>query len=155
MKENIVKNLFLFTKKLIYESFDDIGVVTRYIISGIISILVNLLVIYLMTDIFKLWYIFSAIIASVFSFVVAFTLQKYWTFKDNDNNRIAHQVTWYLIVIIINLLLNIVILYLLVDLFGFWYLGSQMAALVVMAGVGFFLNKNITFKDTKQAFPKD
>jgi len=130
----------------LHKSFNDRALVTRYIISGIIGISTNLLVLYVLTDIFSLWYVSSAVLAYVVSFIVAFTMQKYWTFKDMNHESIPHQATLYLVIAIGALLFDVFALYILVDVFEFWYLGSQVFVLAIIAGASFLLNKNITFK---------
>lgn len=126
--------------------FNDLGLITRYGISGVIGISTNLLVLYLLTDMTGLWYVFSATLAYIVGYVVTFTLQKYWTFKDMSYARIPRQATSYLIIAIGAFVVDLIALYVLVDILGFWYLGSQVVVLGIIAVASFLLNKNITFK---------
>jgi dolichol-phosphate mannosyltransferase len=128
------------------EFFGRYDVILRYGISGVIGILVNLITLYLLTDLAGLWYLLSAVLAYIMSFIVAFTLQKYWTFRDTDHSRLPRQATLYLMIALGALLFDLLALYILVDIFEFWYLGSQIFVLAIIAGTSFLLNKNITFK---------
>lgn len=126
----------------------DYFLIGRYIISGASGVVINIIAIFILTDIFELWYLASAVITFFIHLTYTFTLHKYWTFKDRDTTRIQEQGTWYTIVALVGLGLNTLILYVLVELFVMWYLIAQVIALGIVSVSSFVLNKTITFKDS-------
>ncbi len=113
--------------------------IVRYIISGGTAAVVDLVLLYLLTDVFGVWYITSSIIAFLVSFIVSFTLQKFWTFNDRSTDKIHSQAIIYLIVTSINLGLNTVGIFAFVHYFGFHYLASQIIVSILIAFESFYV----------------
>lgn len=130
-----IKNLILAKKELV-----------KYLISGGTAAAVDVLLLYVFTDIFKLWYITSAVLAFIGAFCVSFTLQKYWTFRDLSSSKIHAQISLYLISSVINLGINTLFMYILVDFFHIWYILSQIITSGLIAIGSFFIYKYIIFK---------
>ena len=107
--------------------------------------MVNLVLLYIFTDIFKIWYLFSSILAFCVAFFVSFFLQKYWTFRDRDQEKIYRQMGLYLAVALTNLGLNTLLMYLSVDLFKIWYLLAQVFVTAVIAVESFLIYKFFIF----------
>ncbi len=119
--------------------------VFRYVVAGGTAAAVNIGYLYLFTDIFGIWYIISSVFAYIIAFLVSFTLQKYWTFRDYSTDRMAKQSITYFIVGFINLALNTLLIYLFTDIVGLYYIVSQIIAGVLIACISFFVYKNIIF----------
>jgi dolichol-phosphate mannosyltransferase len=134
---------------IVLESFTDVFLVFKYIVTGVTGILVNLIALYVLTEFLGLWYIFSAITSFVLSFITAFILQKYWTFSGATHNTTYYQAKNYFLVAIGGMVTNIVLLYIAVDILGLWYFLSQIVILGFIAFVSFLINKNITFGKSK------
>lgn len=49
-----------------------------------LALLVNIFVLYISTEYFEIWYIYSQIIATLFSLSLNFVGNKYWTFADEN-----------------------------------------------------------------------
>lgn len=127
--------------------FSDHNLIARYIIAGGIGACVNLSGMYIFTDVLGVWYIASAVYAFLLSLFVTFILQKVWTFRDALFNK---QHTWRQAVLytcssVSFLLVNTLILYFLVEVFNFWYLGAQFLSLAFVACGSFLVNKEFTF----------
>lgn len=118
---------------------------TRYIISGGTATGINLGLLYLFTDIFGIWYLLSAIISFVISFFVSFFLQRLWTFKEKRKEMVYRQLTMYFTLSIINLSLNTLLLYFMVDILGVWYLLAQIIISGFLAMESFFVYKFVIF----------
>ena len=58
----------------------------KYVIGGGTAATVDIFLLYVFTDIFNLWIVYSASLAFLSAFFVSFYIQKYWTF-DDDNER--------------------------------------------------------------------
>jgi putative flippase GtrA len=122
------------------------GQIIKYIISGGTAAAVDIAFLVLFTEVFKWWYIVSAIVAFIIAFGVSFTLQKFWTFRDHGTERIHVQASIYLAVSIANLGINTLLMYLFVDIFGIWYVASQVLAGGLIAIMSFFVYKKFIFK---------
>lgn len=132
-------------KPAFINDFSDLGLLVRYGISGVMGILTNLTVLYILTDIFSIWYIFSAFAALAASLVLAFSMQKFWTFKGGGGST-RHQFAWYMCIALLSMSANVALLYILVDLLHVWYLLAEFGINIVLALVSFVANKRFTFK---------
>ncbi len=145
---NLFKNLYF----NIETSYPSHMKVFRYIISGGMATLTNLLFLYIFTDLFGIWYLLSAVFSYIISFAVSFTMQKYWTFQDDSTEKIKSQAIIYVIVTTINLALNTALIYLFVEE-GLHYLFAQVLSSIIIAVESFFVYsflfraQNITQED--------
>jgi len=138
-------------KNFFYGHFSDRKLVIRYIMAGCTGAFVNLASMYIFTDIIGTWYIASAIFAFLISLVVAFFLQKIWTFGDATFHprHTLRQAALYTLSSVLFLGLNTALLYALVEFFGVWYLLAQFFSLGVVALGSFLFNKSVTFRKKK------
>lgn len=120
--------------------------VLRYIISGGTSTFVNLALLYVLTELFGLWYIASASVSFIAAFVISFVLQKYWTFQDVSKEYVHRQAIFYFVVMVVNLCINTALLYLLVEYTGIHYMLSQIISGVFIATESFFVYQFFIFK---------
>lgn len=120
--------------------------VFKYICSGGTAAVVDLGVLYALTDFLGLHYLISATFAFLVAFGVSFTLQKFWTFGDESMDRVHVQLAWYLSIAVANLFVNAGLMYLFVDIFGVWYFLAQIIVGVAMACYGFLLYRHIIFR---------
>ena len=117
----------------------------KYCLGGGVAFLVDLSLLYIFTEYLHLWYIYSATLSFVITAVVNYTIQKYWTFK-NDSRQIFRQLTIFISIQILGLILNNILLYCLVEFLGLWYIvGKIIAAGIVLiwnfgAGKAFVFN---------------
>jgi putative flippase GtrA len=135
-------SLYELVKKIILGHFQ----IVRYIISGGTAAFVNILFLYIFTDIFGWWYLMSAVVAFLFGFAVSFGMQKFWTFRDHSTDNVHVQASIYLIVCIANLLWNTFLMYMFVDIFGMWYILAQIFAGGIVALSSFFIYRKFVFK---------
>lgn len=120
--------------------------IIKYIISGGTAAAVNILFLYIFTDFFGIWYLYSGVISFIIAFGVSFLLQKFWTFQDKATHNVHKQATIYLIVSILNLVWNTFLLYIFVDVIHMWYLLAQICAGAIVALSSFFIYKKFIFK---------
>lgn len=125
----------------------------RYLISGGTAAAVDLLFLFLFTDGFGFHYLTSAILAFLVAFVVSFLLQKFWTFQDESVERVHKQVIVYFAVSAVNLLLNTLLMYVLVDWMHIWYMGAQFLASGLIACESFFVSRYVIFNTLRTTKP--
>lgn len=131
---------------IIKDAFAHPEIIVRYSIVGTIGALTNIVSIYVFTDIIGVYYMLSAGIAAFLGYITAFILQKYWTFKDFDRTVFTRQAFSFLMVSIFNMMGSIAILFILVEYVGWWYVASQIIAVGTTSIIGFFINRNVTFR---------
>lgn len=117
----------------------------RYLISGGTAAVVFLGLLYLLTDIFGIWYLLSSTLSFIFAFVVSFTLQKLWTFRNTHVYDIKRQLFLYFVTALAGLSANAIFMYVLVDIAGLWYIFAQVLSSGTIAIITFFVYGNIIF----------
>lgn len=129
-----IKTVFSYKKKFF-----------RYIIAGGIALLTDLALLYFCTEVLKIWYIFSSIIAFAVSFFVAFTLQKFWTFDNRSIKRIKKQLAMSFSVALLNLALNTFFMYVLTEYFSLHYFLAQIVTTGIIAIESFLVYQYVIF----------
>ncbi len=120
--------------------------VARYIIAGGTAAATDLILLYILTSVLHVWYLLSAIIAFLVAFVVSFTLQKFWTFDDQNTDRWKAQATIYMLIATINLGLNTLLMYVAVDFLHNHYFISQFVISGLLAFEQYFIYQIFVFK---------
>ncbi len=121
----------------------------KFIITGTIATMVNLLFLFIFFQIFNLKIIYATSISWSLAFLISFNLQKFWTFRNLSNKKIPKQILYYLIIAISSLLLNARWMYLLVENLEVFYLLAQIIVVIVIAFLNYFVYKFIIFKEIK------
>ncbi|HRY52898.1 MAG TPA: glycosyltransferase [Candidatus Portnoybacteria bacterium] len=142
MSEFFLKNLHHFKQ------------ITRFLISGGTSTLVNLAALFVLTDYFGVWYLISAVIAFICSFFVSFFLQKFWTFRNGDIDRVKRQLAYYFLVAMFGLSFNVAGIYFLVDILHLWYMLAQVIIGAILAVCNFCFYRFIVFNADSRLMPK-
>lgn len=125
------------------------GIIIRYIMSGGASFGTNIVALYVLTEYFKIYYLYSAVLAFFIGFVVSFSMMKYWTFQDLSSGGGHKQLTLYFIVTVFNLLLNTTLMYLFVDYAHLWYILAQVISSLLIAVSSFIIYRNFIFLETR------
>lgn len=121
----------------------------KYLISGSLATVVNLFFLFIFFKVLDLKIIYSAIFAWILAFLISFSLQKFWTFRNFSNKKIPKQVLYYFLLAIISLILNARWMYLLVESLEVNYLLAQIIIITVLAFLNYFAYKFIIFKEKK------
>jgi putative flippase GtrA len=116
--------------------------------AGCVGALINMGVLFILVDIFGMWYLMSAVISFVSALITTFFIQKFWAFKNLsvEKKHVKRQAILYVISSTTCLFINLLILFILVDILGVWYLFSQFLSLGLVSIGSFFFNKLVTFK---------
>lgn len=105
----------------------------RFLVSGGTALLVNLFVLYFLTEYVGLWYLISSILSFLVAFAANFLMQKYWVFQSADRGKTRRQLPLLFFVSVVNLGINTVLLYALVEYAHLWYLLGQVVTSAVIA----------------------
>jgi|WetSurMetagenome_2_1015567.scaffolds.fasta_scaffold27417_7 dolichol-phosphate mannosyltransferase len=119
----------------------------KYAVVGFSGALVNMGVLYLLTDIVGLFYLFSSIIAIELSIINNFYWNDSWTFsKGNHSNSLKTRILTYHAISIIGAIANVVLIYTLTSVLGIYYLWSNVAAIIGVFVINYLVNSRVTWK---------
>ena len=136
------KRLICFQKDWIKENLTE-GLIFTLI--GVMGVVVNLALLYLLVDLFGFHYLLSATVLYLVLTLFTFSLDKVWAFHEKLRRHFVLEYFKYLTIIPIALVVNLFFLNLLTEYFGMHYLYSQTIAIFAAGIVKFFLNKKLTF----------
>jgi dolichol-phosphate mannosyltransferase len=116
---------------------------------GGIGIILNLAILYSLVEYLGMWYLAAATLTFFIVALNNFLWNKVWTFGDRRRELrvIGGQLGKFLGTSIASLAVNLVVLGILVELLGFWYIFGQMGAIAVAVIVNFALNSLWVFSD--------
>ncbi len=123
--------------------------VIRFLSAGVAVVILNIASLYIFTDLFRIWYLFSSVLSYILGVVVNFALQKYWVFKADSKELIKRQFISYAIVATGYLLANTILMYFFVDLLHINYLFSQVCITLFLSVINYFINRNLIFTSTE------
>ena len=120
--------------------------ILRFGIAGALATGTNITTLYLLHDGAGVWYIPASICAFLVGFVVSFTLQKFWTFRDRDVERWRKQAATYFGIVVCNLTLNTIFVYLFVEYGGLIPVLAQAFSSILIALESFFVYQLFVFR---------
>src|SRR3989338_7769623 len=120
--------------------------ILKFFINGILAAVIHLGILYYLTDFLGVWYVGSTMIAYAIAFLFSFSLQKFWTFQESGFDKIRWQAPIYFIVGAINLGLNGVGIYLVVEKLHIWYILAQIIVSGLIAIESFVIYRYFIFK---------
>ena len=82
-------------RQLILVAFDDMQLVARYVAVGVFAVVLDIALLFFLTEVAHVWYLAAAVVAFVVTFFVAFTLQKHWTFKDGSGSYMKQGISYF------------------------------------------------------------
>ncbi len=118
----------------------------KYYVVGAIGVLVNLGLLYSLTEFVGLWYLVSYIIAISVSITLNFTFNKFWTFSDSKNSQ--RTIVIYLKFVGVSLLgmgIQLGSVYLLVETLLVYYMLAALISIGIASGINFIINRRWTF----------
>ncbi len=129
--------------------------VVKFLIAGCFAGGTDLILLFFFHGILKWPLVLSTSLAFIFSFIVSFTLQKFWTFRNFSQEKAVGQFILYILNAVIGLNLNGFFMHLLVNEVGIWYILAQIIVNFTIGLYNFFVYKSIVFKVNKDEVNKD
>lgn len=123
--------------------------IVKFIIAGSFSSGTDLVVLFLMYDLLKMEIVFSTSVAFIMSFVISFTLQKFWTFRNKSQERLTRQFFLYMLTAFFGLNINAAGMHMLVNGFNIWYILAQVIVNLFLGFINFIIYKFIIFRKRK------
>jgi dolichol-phosphate mannosyltransferase len=137
-----LRNLFGY-KRYIREGIKEFF---KFSFVGLIGTLINIGVLYLLTEYFEVYYLFSAVISFILAMTNNFIWNKIWTFGERINSNLGMKYIKFALVSITALLFNLFFLYIFTEIFGIYYIISQILAIGISLIINFLGNKSWTFR---------
>lgn len=141
-----LKNRFSTRLPRIFKIVDKRKIAIKFFFAGSSAAAVNLLFLIIFHGWFRWGLIFSTSLAFIISFLVSFTLQKFWTFRNYHYKRMPVQLVLYLINAVIGLNLNAFLMHLLVNRFQLWYVLAQIGVTILIGGYNYLAYHFIVFR---------
>lgn len=118
----------------------------RFAIVGGIGTFVNLSLLYILTDIYGILYLISEAIAFTVSVIHNYFWNKSFTFEEDIKEKVIGKGMKFTIICILALIVNLSVLFILVEYFNIFYLFAEVGAISVAFFVNFFGNRFWTFR---------
>ena len=118
----------------------------KFCLVGLTGTVVNLAVLYSLTEYLGMHYLLSAVFAFVIAATSNFFLNKTWTFREKAGEKVLKKYSQFFIVSLTALAVNLCFLWLFTDVFKIYYIISQMIAIAVSMIINFIGNKTWTFR---------
>jgi len=122
--------------------------IVKFFIAGCFAGATDLVFLFIFHGILKWGIVVSTSAAFVLSFLVSFTLQKFWTFR-NYNKGMVGQLALYIFNAFIGLNINGFLMHLLVNRYHIWYILSQIAVNLFLGFCNFIIYKFVIFRNNK------
>lgn len=133
------------TPSAIYDNVFRHRQIIKFLISGGTSTSIDIFVFTVLTYWVGLWYITSSISSFIIAFFVSFLLQKFWTFRDKNTEKLMRQTYLYFFAAIANLGISTLLIYLFVDYVHIHKFLSKIFANILIAAESFFVYRHFIF----------
>jgi putative flippase GtrA len=118
---------------------------TKYATVGAIATLIYMGILVALVEILQLDPVLSSVIAFIFILIGSYYANRSWTFRSNRTH--GYTFPRYIMVSLSGLLLNTGLMFLTVNILGWWYISGQMIALAAVPLSNFILNFYWSFRE--------
>ena len=101
----------------------------RFAIVGGIGTLVNLSLLYILTDVYGILYLISETVGFTVSVIHNYFWNKSFTFEEDIKEKVVDKGMKFTIICILALIVNLTVLFILVEFFGIFYLLAEIGAI--------------------------
>ena len=118
----------------------------KYYSVGASGVLVNLGILYALSDFAGFWYFASQVIAISVSISSNFLFNRFWTFRDSiEDQRNSVMYVKFLLVSLIGMGIQLGITYLLVENVAVYYMYAAAIGIAIAGGINYVVNRRWTF----------
>ncbi|HUY62279.1 MAG TPA: GtrA family protein [Candidatus Paceibacterota bacterium] len=121
--------------------------IVRFAASGGTGAVVHFSVLIFLVERLGIYPINASVIAFLCAFLVSFSLQKFWTFRNFDTGKTTRQASLYFSIALAGLGANAALMYLFIDFAQLEYLVAQALTSGIIAVGNFFLYKHVVFPE--------
>lgn len=124
--------------------------ILKFSVVGVSGVLVNMGILFILTEYFHILYLISSIIAIEMSIISNFLLNDIWTWRDRTKKKFIYRfVQYHISVGITAVLVNWGILFILTEVFDVYYLISNLIGIGVGTLSNYIINDLWTFRTKK------
>jgi glycosyltransferase involved in cell wall biosynthesis len=120
--------------------------IVKFLITGTIAAFLNIALLYLLTEYARLWYLASSVVSFLIALAANFAMQKYWTFRSTSGGDTRRQLPSFVLLQLVNLGLNSLLLFALVEYLHVWYVFAQFIVSLLLACFTFVVNRALIFR---------
>ncbi len=118
----------------------------KYYAVGASGVLVNLALLYFLTEFAGLWYFLSYTLAISASITSNFILNKMWTFSDSvDSQKTIVMYVKFVSVSLLGMAIQLASVYVLVESFAVYYMIAALISVGIAGAINFVINRRWTF----------
>jgi len=118
----------------------------KYYAVGASGVLVNLALLYFLTEFAGLWYFLSYTLAISASITSNFILNKMWTFSDSvDSQKTIVMYVKFVSVSLLGMAIQLASVYVLVESFAVYYMIAALISIGIAGAINFVINRRWTF----------
>lgn len=118
----------------------------KYYLVGASGVIVNLGILFVLTEFVGLWYLLSSAIAIYVSITSNFLLNKTWTFRDTMmKQRDFLMYGKFIGVSLVGMAIQLGFNYMFVEKLSVYYLIAALMSIMIASSVNFILNRRLTF----------
>ena len=118
----------------------------KYYLVGASGVLVNLGLLYFLTDIIGAWYVFSQAVAAGVSMTTNFTLHKFLTYrKEIKEAKTLERYIKFISISLLGMGILLGLTYVLVENFAMYYMHAAMLSIAIAGSFNYFANRKWTF----------
>lgn len=140
-----IKEAYYFLKQIFYYDKNTLSRFIKFSLVGLSGVFLNEFILWIFTELFKIYYLLSGLISIEASIVWNFTFNFLWTFKERRKNFIT-QLVKDNFARIFTLLINLFILFLFTEVFKIYYLISNLLGIFMALFINFIFNNFWIFK---------
>lgn len=140
------KGTFMFIARLFIKLTNNIYIQAfRYALSGVVAFSVDFLILFLLTEFLKIYYMTSASIAFILGLLTSYILNIKWVFINRKFSNKMTEMGLFLLIGIIGIILNLASIWVFTEYLGLFYLFSKIIATVIVFLWNFLAKKIILF----------
>ena len=118
----------------------------KYYLVGASGVLVNLGLLYFLTDIIGAWYVFSQAVAAGVSMTTNFTLHKFLNYrKEIKEAKTLERYIKFITISLLGMGILLGLTYVLVENFAMYYMHAAMLSIAIAGSFNYFANRKWTF----------
>ena len=121
----------------------------KFCVSGAIGASTSYAIFYVLIEYVGLWYLFSSMIAFIFSCIPGFILKKFWVFKNKNIEVVRRQIILYLIVYFTFFLINAGAMHILVEHYDMYDKYAQIIMIITLSILSYIVSGAIIFPPQK------
>lgn len=134
---------------IIFKKYPNLINFIQYGMVGVVGTIIHTVMLTICVEIIGIIPLYSTVIGFLFSLIVSYILNSIWTFKANSTGR--RQFFKYLLTCLFGLLINMFIMYIIVDVINYSYLVAQLLAVMTVPIFNFTISKYWVFTSMKSS----